>query len=290
MYLALSILFSSLINVVFRYFPKYDIDNQQAITFNYWVCVLTGYFTSDLSINQGLTYYQIPWAQYTLLLGFAFIIVFYGMAITAQKHGISVSVIASKMGVVFPVLFAYFFLNDQLNALLIIGILLSLVSVYFVSLKPVSGESKRKRNLGLLLPFLVLLGSGFIDTSLKVIEINLHGVDASVPTILIFFSAAIIGSLVATYRVTTAKTNLNKSNLLAGIALGIPNYFSIYFLFKALQEGFFTTSQVYPLNNIGVVLGSTLLSILLFREHLNTKNILGIILAVVAILLIGFAN
>ncbi|MBO6516791.1 MAG: hypothetical protein JJ975_09595 [Bacteroidia bacterium] len=288
MYLLLSILCSSLINLIFRYFPTHSVDNQQAIAVNYWVCVGTGVLTSN--VNEYLTpsIYEHSWAQYCIVLGLFFITVFFGMAVTAQKFGISVSVIAAKMGVVFPVLYAFIFLKEEPTAMLLIGIVVSLLGVYFVSKKD-RNQIKIKSGLWvILLPALVLIGSGCIDLSLKIIELNLNGVPAEVPTILIFFSAAILGTLVTTIRVARKWTQLKWKNVFAGIILGVPNYFSIFFIFKALQSNIFQTSQVYPLNNIGIVLLSTILSVIIFREHLNRRNLIGISMAVVAIVLISW--
>ncbi|MFT7591830.1 MAG: drug/metabolite transporter (DMT)-like permease [bacterium] len=287
MFLLLSILCSSIINLVFRYFPKYQVDNQQAIMVNYWTCVVTGLITSDLPVSQLVNSYSSSWGIYTILLGLLFVSVFFGMAVTAQKYGISVSVIAAKMGVVFPVLYAFLFLKEQPTILLIIGIVMSLVSVYFVSKKDKKEISMSKDVLIILLPLFVLLGSGVIDTSLKIIEQQIGNLSPAAPTIMIFFAAAIFGTVITVYRLGTKKTIITRQNIIGGIALGIPNYFSIFFIFKALQSDFFTTSQVYPLNNIGIVVLSTVLSVLIFKEHLNRKNLIGIAMAILAIVFIS---
>ena len=287
MFLLLSILCSSLINVVFKYFPKYQVDNQQAIMVNYWTCVIVGLLTSNNTVHSLSTNVQSSWGVYTMILGILFITVFISMAVTAQKMGISVSVIAAKMGVVFPVVFAFVALNDPINALLIFGILLSIISVFFVSNKSHIGLTGKSY---LLLPLFVLVGSGIIDTSLKVIELQLDGISASAPTILIFFFAAILGTVYTVFRLLHKQTDFVLKNVIAGIVLGIPNYFSIYFLFLALQSNLFKTSQVYPINNIGIVVASTLFSILIFKESLSKRNWTGIALAVVAIILISIGG
>ena len=287
MFLLLSILCSSIINLVFRYFPTYQVDNQQAIMVNYWTCVVTGLITSDIEISQLTSSYSSSWGIYTIMLGLLFVSVFFGMAVTAQKYGISVSVIAAKMGVIFPVLYAFLFLKEQPTLLLVIGIIMSLVSVYFVSKKDKKDIALSKDLLIILLPLFVLLGSGVIDTSLKIIELQIGTLSPAAPTIMIFFAAAIFVTVITLYRLATKKTVITRRNILGGIALGVPNYFSIFFIFKALQSDFFTTSQVYPLNNIGIVVLSTVLSVLIFKEHLNRKNLTGIAMAIIAIVLIS---
>jgi uncharacterized membrane protein len=80
---------------------------------------------------------------------------------------------------------------------------------------------------------------------------------------------------------------LNKKAILWGVLLGIPNYFSMYFLVKTL--GVFPASYIFPINNIGIVALSTIIALLAFKEQLNKKNILGLGLAIIAILLISFS-
>lgn len=283
-YLVLSILASTLINVIFRVFNRYDIDNQQAITFNYLTCVLTGMLMLDFTLPWQSFDLNAPWFSLSLGLGSLFIVVFLGMAITARKDGISVSVVASKMGVIFPVLFAALVLEEHLSGLVVTGILISLLSVFLTSRKNLPLDAVTMT----WIPVLVWLGSGAIDTLLKVIETHLpEGVTEDVPVIIIFFSAAVFGSAILTYRIHKRQTTFHLRHLLAGILLGIPNYFSIYFVFMALRSNVLSTAQVFPVNNLGVVLFSTLISVLVFREKLSKINLAGLLLALIAIILLS---
>jgi len=76
-------------------------------------------------------------------------------------------------------------------------------------------------------------------------------------------------------------------NILGGVALGVPNYFSIYFLLKALQHDSLNSASVFTINNVAIVMLSTLLGIIIFKERLSFKNWAGIGLAVISILLVA---
>ena len=80
---------------------------------------------------------------------------------------------------------------------------------------------------------------------------------------------------------------INFRNVLGGLILGILNYFTLYFLLRALQNDYFDSSSVFTINNVATVLFSTILGILLFKEKLITKNWIGIGLAVVSIILVA---
>jgi multidrug transporter EmrE-like cation transporter len=69
--------------------------------------------------------------------------------------------------------------------------------------------------------------------------------------------------------------------------LGIPNYFSMYFLLKTLSAFHNTSAVVFPVNNIGILAASSLVSILFFKEKMNKLNWYGLLLSVVSIILIS---
>jgi uncharacterized membrane protein len=86
----------------------------------------------------------------------------------------------------------------------------------------------------------------------------------------------------------TGKIKFDSRSILAGIAIGIPNYFSIWFLVNVLKQYKGNSSAIIPINNMGIVLLSSVLAWLMFKEKLSALNLVGIILALGAIALIAF--
>ena len=76
--------------------------------------------------------------------------------------------------------------------------------------------------------------------------------------------------------------------ILAGIIIGIPNYFSIWCLMKVLKLYYGHSSVVIPVNNMGIVLVSALVAGLVFKENIQRINWIGIILSILAICMIAF--
>ncbi|HRB19940.1 MAG TPA: hypothetical protein PKZ14_07645, partial [Chitinophagales bacterium] len=70
-----------------------------------------------------------------------------------------------------------------------------------------------------------------------------------------------------------------------GIILGIPNYFSLYFLLKTLDTLTWQSSIIFPINNLGIVGLSAIAGVALFQEKMNTQKIIGFILAISSIIL-----
>lgn len=282
--LALSILCSSLIFVIFKLFAVYKIETLYAIITNYVVACLYGF-----TLYQGhLVVQEIPaknWFWGTIALGVLFIVVFNLMAATAQKVGVSVASVATKMSLVIPVVFGIAVYKEELGALKILGIVLALVAVYFASFKE---KSPQVKSTSLLLPFLVFLGSGIIDTAIKYMQ-EVHIEEAEFPlfSATVFLAAATTGILFILVKSSKKPLKVNFRNILGGIALGIPNYYSIYFLMRALQNDTLNSASIFTINNVAIVMFSTLLGILLFKEKISLKNWGGIALAVVSILLVA---
>ncbi len=132
--LGLSILFSSLIFVIFKLFDTYKIETSYAITTNYVVASTVGLLLYDQDIVLSAIPGK-PWFLGTLALGILFIVVFNLMAAASQKSGVSVASVATKMSLVIPVLFGLLVYKEHLGPLKILGILLALVAVYFASVK-----------------------------------------------------------------------------------------------------------------------------------------------------------
>ena len=283
--LILSIFFSSLIMLVFKGFKKYQVHLLTAVVVNYATCTIIGllYLFANSSLDN-IAFNS--WMYFAIGIGVLFILVFYGMGYVTEKMGVSTSTVASKMGVVFPVVYGLTFLHEKTTVLLILGILCSILAVYLISSK---GE-KQEQKKSILPVFLIFFGSGLIDIALKVIsdKANLSDELQFLPTLIIFASAFTIGlSLLIRNRIK-GKQNIKSKNILAGIALGTPNFFSIYFLLLALNTSGMTASFFYPINNVSVVLLSTIMAIVIFKEQLGKRKFIGLLTAVISILLINF--
>lgn len=285
MYLILSILFSTSLFVIFKYFQIFKVNTLQAIVVNYFVAFALGMFSSN-SFGKISTITAQPWVYGAVFLGFLFVSIFFVMAKVSQENGVSVASIGGKMSVVVPIIFGIILYNESVTILKIIGILIALIAVYLASVK----EEKTNLKASLLFPALLFLGSGIIDTVLKYTETNFVPVNE-----VAFFSgslfgyAAVFGILVLIVKQIIKKEKFRIKSLIAGVVLGIPNYYSIVFLIKALQNKNFESSTLFTVNNVATVIVSTLVGLLLFKENFSTKNKIGVGLAILGIILVTIA-
>ena len=71
-----------------------------------------------------------PWFFLAILQGIVLAVNFYLLAYTAQRAGVSVAVLASRLSVAIPVVLAFLFYGDSLNAVKIVGLAAALSSLY----------------------------------------------------------------------------------------------------------------------------------------------------------------
>jgi len=284
--LLLSILSSSVLMVIFKYFDRFKVNTFQAISVNYVVAATLGFLLAPVHLQP----YQIvakPWAISALVIGSVFIGMFYIMAVSSQKVGVAVTSVANKMSLVIPVAAGFILYNESLTGLKVLGIVVALVAVAMVTFPKQKLDIDKKF---LFLPLIIFLGSGFLDTVFKYVQkTQLSSDEIEVFSASLFFVSACVGCSILIFQRLTRNSTLQWKSIVAGFALGIPNYFSIHFLLGALNLPNLESTVVFPINNTGIVLLSTLLAILLFSERLSKLNWIGISLAVVSIALIAIA-
>ncbi|WP_310993210.1 EamA family transporter [Aequorivita marina] len=284
-FLALSILSSTAIFVVFRLFSRFKVNTLHAIVMNYVTATTCGIVFQKNTIN----FAQVPeysWFPFALILGGLFIAVFNLMALTTQRSGLSVVSVATKMSVVIPIVFGLAYYQESLGTFKILGIILALIALYLASIKKKDGIKIKPSNL--IFPILVFLGSGTIDTTIKYLEGEFIAEnDIPIFSAVIYTMAGIIGFTIIGFQAIKGRFKFQFKNIIGGIALGIPNYFSIYFLVRAFRSGILDSSGIFAINNVAIVMASTILGIILFKEKLLPKNWIGIALAVLSIILIA---
>lgn len=281
--LCLSVACSTLIFIIFKLFATYNVETLFAIIINY----ITACSVGLIVYGQSVPITSLPektWFFPAMALGILFIVVFNLMAKTSQDLGVSVASVATKMSLAIPVLVGVWLYNETLSALKITGIILALLAVYYASVKPGS----HFRSKGLLLPALVFLGSGIIDVCIKYFQDGLvTEVEFPIFSSGVFAAAAITGLVFIGTTRTKRLFSFGIRNILAGVVLGVPNFFSIYFLLRALNTPSLNSATIFTLNNVAIVMCTTLLGIALFKEHISKTNWAGIGLAVVSILLVA---
>lgn len=286
-YLILSIVSFSSMMLVFKLIGRFKADTFQSIVFNYFTAALLGYSMMETEMTLAEVTHS-EWFSNAIVVGASFITLFYIIALTAQKVGVSVSAVANKMSVIIPVVFAFFLYGDQVTFIKISGILLALAGVFMASKKD---EKLKAEPRFIFLPILLFIGSGLLDTFINYTEkFYLPDANASLSFIPIVFAvAAIGGGIVLVGKFVARPSAFSFKSIFWGLLLGFFNYASLYFILQALKFGAMESSVVFTINNIGIVILSTVAAWVFFKEKLSKLNVAGIGISVIAILLIAFS-
>lgn len=282
LFFALSILSSSFILNIFKYFEKYKVVTLNAIVVNYIIAASLSFIVQGEPISFS-TAVQAPWFELSIILGLLFISLFNLMAFSSQKIGIASTSIANKITFVVPTVLWILIYNESNSWLKSGGVLFALIAIFLTGEKSKSTSSSKS----LLLLLGLFIGGGLLDTLLSYAQQELVPTnDTSIFFGYLFLFAFIFGLLFLIVQKFKGGSWPSKKDILWGIILGVPNYFSMYMFLRSLEG--IPTSTAFPVANMGVILGSTVLSMILFKERLSKQKTFALCLAIAAILVISF--
>ncbi len=289
MFIALSVLSSVIIVLLFKAFGKWEIPVFPVIVVNYFVCVITG----SISVGEfpiKAESLSEPWFPFALILGMLFVSGFYIVAITVQKFGITIASVLQKMAMIMSIIFTMLFYKESSHWMKILGIVLALLAVVLTNWPSKKEESGGNKSTFMMsLPALTFLTAGTIEIILAYVEKSVLGQSGDESFVVILFgTAGLLGLIALIIGLVAGKIKLTWKTLAAGIALGVPNYFSIYFLLRALGMENWDGSMVLPINNVAIILVAALAAFVLFKEKLSRINLIGVALACCSIVLIAW--
>lgn len=286
MILLFCILLNVLVAVVFKFFPVYGIDVKRAIVVNYLTCVATAYVTQpdSFSVTTGHLLHMLPWS---VPMGLLFFAVFLVIGKTVANYGVMVSTTSQKLSLILPVIVAILFFDERLTVWKLAGILAAIMAVVFINSNGKLHLPKTFSTSIFSLPFLTWLGSSFVDLSLFMAEKQgVSGVNGLFFTASLFAAAGISGLVYVIINDLKTHEKWSVKHILAGIILGVPNFFSIYLIVVLLGEGW-DGSVLFPVLNVAIILITSLLGIVVFKESFTANRKIGFLLAILAIILLS---
>ncbi|MDH3648040.1 MAG: DMT family transporter [Saprospiraceae bacterium] len=290
LYILLTIIFNVILAMVFRLYKDYGVQNLPAIVVNYIVCTLIASWMADRLPWQAIQT-QPPWLMQACLIGTLFIGGFLIVAYTIQYYGVGVTAVFQKVSLVLTAFFAIWYFSESFTMAKIVGIPLALLSIALIQLRgdKLLGRSVKRHWWILLLPLLTFSFNGVIDTLLFFVERTGRAQAGDFHFIaFVFATAGVVGLLYFAWQMIRHKRRIHWVDIIGGIALGIPNFFSIHFFLKALASGY-GGSVVVPINNVGIILLSSVVGYFLFRERFTSANAAGLAIAVLSIILLSIS-
>ena len=287
-YLILAIIFSAGVFVTMRFFKHFDLDNHQALMWNYIFATVTGFLMCK-QIDTVSELVNESWFGLSLLTGFWFIFTYLLMTRSTQSSGVTITSLSSKLSVVLPTLAGVFIFHEQLNWEISIGIVLALVALVLVvgggnTAENGDKDSSNIQRVNWLLPVLIFFGTGAGDILMKLNEQRNAADDMSFMIAFIYLIAMLFGIILVIHDLLRGQSKWQNKSILGGVILGVINFFSTYCIFHAMRC--FDNVMLFPIYNIGVVSLTALIGWLIFKEKLTWKNYLGLAIALIAVVLI----
>lgn len=284
--IVLTIVAFNILIIFFKLFPKYGIDNLQALIINYFVAGGLSLYFSEQSFSFEYILAS-SWIYHAVIIGILFIVTFNLYATGTQKVGIAITTIANKLSLLIPVGIALLlYPNEHLTYLKVIGFILAIVGIYLSSTQQ-KKLSFDKKYIWLII--LVFVGQGIADSIFNNAQKTVvNEAEKGLFFMCLLFMAGLSGIVILLGKSIKEKPQLKLKNFFAGLIFGLPNYITITLFFGALENSGLAATQVYPIISMGVVILSALVGLILFKEKLSLRNWIGLGFAILSIFVITF--
>lgn len=277
LYLLLAIASSALVSIIMRLSDRKVTGNIAMLTVNYIMCLVVSAayagFGNLFPATEGLGGALLMGGINGLLYLGGFVL----LQINVRRNGVVLSSTFMKLGLLVSIAVSVIFFHEIPDMLQIIGFSLAVAAIILINFKKESGgEADFKAGL-----ILVLLAGGMADAMAKVFEEL--GEPALEPHFLVYtFAVALI---LCTILMLRKGQKPGKWEVLFGLLIGVPNFFSAKFLLGALEH--IPAVIVYPVYSVATILVVTLTGVLAFRERLEKRQWIGMGLILIALVLLN---
>lgn len=272
-YLFGTVVTTSYLFLLFKWLGKKNIPVLPIIIINYGTCAITGLLMNFSSIVQSENTISTEGLIGALILGSIFLPSFFLLGSATVSIGVGPTTIANKLSMILPSLFSMLYFGHQVSVYYPFIFLLAALSIYLVS--PSSNHNLSAGNW--YLPLIIFAVGGIIDVLLLLCNTNyILPHQTAQFTILLFLTAFSNGVLYWTISGQWTKNKFSVTWLVYGIFLGIPNYFSVYFLLKTLAHFENNGAIVFPILNLSIILISTGISKIVFKDVITKRMFWGL--------------
>ncbi len=303
LYLALAVACSLAIAVIFKLSERRGMNRVALLTVNYAVAfaVAGGLLATGVgAVGEGLAL-SPGLLGLGVLTGALFIGGFVLFSYAIRVAGMSLATGVMRLAVALPFLASWFVWGEvpspgQLVGLAVAGAAFFLIarrnapastaSVVHVA-DPASERADRLRVAGVLA--LLFLAGGTVDIAMKTFDEAFAATNSRALFLLMVFGVAFaLGFVLVVTRGLRTGAWPRGATVGWGIVLGVVNYGSAEFILQAIAQ--LSGPFVFPVNNIAIVIGATLLGVFVWGERLSGANRLGLGLAAVALVLLGMGR
>lgn len=273
------------VSIMLKLARRYSIDVFQAITWNYSIAIILTWIFLKPQLGSLASAPVSSYAILGLLLPAGFLII----ALSVRVIGIVRTDTAQRLSLIIPLLAAFFLFNEQLTAIKLIGIAIGILAVILLLIKPVDRRNNLRKTGTLLYPIGVFLTFGIVDVMFRQLAL-IKDVSFTTSLFAIYVIAFVLSLIGLFYMVLTQKAKFQWRYIGFGWVLGVANFGNILFYLLAHKAMAKSPSIVFSAMNIGVIAVGTLAGTFLFKEKTSWLNRAGILLAIIAVVIIAYAQ
>lgn len=245
-------------------------------------------FLVSLLFLKSINFPSIKVFILSLLFGFFFVVTIYFYNKCMSLGPVSMSTMFLSLGLVFPVIFSVFYLKEEITIIKIIGFILVLsIIIFSTDFKEKKGNKKFFINSVFLMFFNGILG--ILQTvSTSVSQKTDEGYFTAFGYLFAFVFALLFYIIISFKNSDKDKLFApmkSKNFYICALIAGGASGFGVNLIFYTLS--FLPNSIAHSISNGSLILFSTILSIIIFKEKLNKKNILILITGSIAIILLS---
>ena len=273
-YLVLAVLASTMVSVVMRLSTGKVKNNMSMLAANYVVC------TALSAVNAG-GHILTPAEALPATLGMgvingilyllAFLLLHYNM----KRNGVVLASTFMKLGLLVSMAVSVIFFREMPGVVQWIGFAIAIGAIILINYEK-GGKAGSKWSL-----LLLLLAGGSCDAMAKIYE----EVGAANLSAQFLFYTFVVAFLLCLGLAIWKKEAFGKRELLFGLLIGIPNFYSARFLLASMR----TVPAViaYPTFSVGTILTVTLAGVLFFREKLKPRQWIALAVILGALVLLN---
>lgn len=273
--LLLAICSSAMVSILMRLSETKIRNNTGMLCMNYLMCILLGWsyagtdwFPAAPSLSTAVTL--------GCLNGVLYLASFVLLQVNVRKNGVVLSSTFMKLGLLVTMAVSVCFFGEVPGPVQTAGFVLAVAAIVLINYR--SGSSGAG-NAWLLIALLV--GGGMADAISKVFE------ELGTPSLadhFLLYTFAVAFLCCVCLNTAEKKGWPGKWELLFGLSIGVPNFFSSKFLLRALED--IAAVIVYPVYSVAGILLVTIAGLVFFKERLTKRQwlALGLILAALVLL------
>lgn len=275
-YLLFAILSSAGVTLVMRLSVNSVKNTITMLAAGYLSCTILSILHTEPLHTNFITQDSLPTFMLGILGGILLLAGFIALQINTMINGVVLSGVFAKLGVIIPTLISILIFKEQPRLIQILGFILTLIAIILMN----SNKNNSKTTSVTALLFL-LLSNGLADSMAKFFdEFGNHHLEGFY--FIFTFAVAFLLSCVLAF---IKKQHVSSPDIYYGLLLGIPNYYSIRFLTKAVMQ--IPAFIAFPTYSVSTIILISTIGVIFFKEKLTHNQKYSFILILFALILLN---